>query len=300
MPGRRAAIRGAVRGILVPGLLLAALPAWSARILIPEGTIVYAQLDEKITSDQGEFPIGHQPAGHVWRDVVVGGITVIEAGTPIVLMVSDGTPRGIGARPGRLEIDAMYVQAVGGAEISLRGGYGQVAPDTRAVNTALAIAIYGVAWTTRSFTPWLGLPAALLPGRKAVLDEGIVFDAHVPADTYIDVANTALPTLNLRPPSGLTVTVLVDEVTATSTQLPLAIQFCGEGWTDELYIDEVNDNSVRRIEAMLLSVNARNDCIEARVSVELDALTEHFQRGINRFDLTMGDVTEEVVLNIEI
>ena len=297
---RPATFRGAFRAILIPGLLLAALPAWSARVLIPEGTIVYAQLDEKVTSDQGDFPIGHQPAGHVWRDVVVNGIIVLEAGTPIVLMVADGTPRGIGARPGRLEIDAMYVQAVGGAEISLRGGYGQVAPDTKAVNNVLAIAVFGAAYSARSFSPWLALPAALLPGRKAVLDEGIVFDAYVPADTYIDVASTALPTLNLRPPTGLTVTVLADEVTAASTQLPLAIQFCGEGWTDGLYIEQVNDNPVRRIETTLSNVNARNDCIEARVFIELDALTEHFQRGINRFVLTMGDVAEEVVLNIEI
>jgi hypothetical protein len=283
-----------------PLLLLAAVPDWSARVLIPEGTIVFAELGEKVTSDQGDFPIGYQPVGTVWRDVVVGGTTIIEAGTPIVLMISDGTPRGIGARPGTLEIDAMYVSAVGGAEIALRGGYGQVAADSKALNSALGIAIWGAAYTAGSFSPFLALPAALLPGRKAVLEEGIVFDAEIPADTYINISDVAVPTLNLLPPTGLTLTVLTEEISATSTHLPIALQYCGADWTDEIYIEEINDQSVRRIDATVLTVNSRNDCIEARITVELDALSEHFQRGINRFDLTMGDITEEVILNVEI
>ena len=298
-------IRSLVPGLLIPGLLLAAAPAWSARVLVPAGTIVYAQLDEKVTSDQGDFPIGYQPLGKVWRDVVVNGVTIIEAGTPIVLMVTDGTPRGIGARPGTLEIDAMYVGTVGGAEISLRGGYDQVAADSRAVNSVVSIAAIGVAQANRSYSSynyfWLAaLPAALLPGRKAVLDAGIVFDAQIPSDTYVDIPDTAVPTLNLRPPSGLTANVLPDEVSAASTQLPLAIQYCGEGWTEEMFIGKINDDSVRQIPVTVLSVTAQNDCMHARVSVELEELTEHFRRGINRFELTMGEFTEEVVLNIEI
>jgi len=298
-------IESAIPRILLPGLLLAAAPAWSARVMVPGGTIVYVQLDEKITSDQGDFPIGYQPAGHVWRDVVVNGVTVFEAGAPIVLMITDGTQRGIGARPGTMLIEAMYASAVGGAEVTLRGGYDQQAANSGAVNAVVGIAAVGVAQTNRSHSSysyfWLAaLPAALLPGRKAVLDAGIVFDARIPADTYIDVADNAIPTLNLRPPTGLTVTVLADELSATGTELPLAIQFCGEGWKDEFYVERINDESVDRIEATLLTVNARNDCIDARISVELEALTDHFQRGINCFEVTMGDVTEEVIVNIEI
>lgn len=299
-----AKIRRTARGTLIPVLLLAAAPAWSARVLVPAGTIVYAELAEKVTSDQGDFPIGYQPLGHVWRNVVVNGVTIIEAGTPIALMVTDGTPRGIGARPGEFVIEAMYVSAVGGAEITLRGGYDQQAADSSAVNAAVGIAATGVAVANRSYSSfgffWFAaLPAALLPGRKAVLDAGIVFDARVPADTYIDVGDVVVPTLNLRPPAGLSVTVLADEVSAAATLLPLALQFCGEGWTDDIYIEEVNDAPVRRIEATLLTANARNDCIDARITVDLDDLTKHFRRGINRFEVTMGDATEEVILNIE-
>jgi hypothetical protein len=297
---RVATMRAGTLILLSAGLLLATNPAWAARVILPRGTIVYAQLGEKVTSDHGDFPVGYQPAGYVWRDVVVGGMTIIEAGTPIVLMVTDGDPRGIGARAGTMEISAMYVQAVGGAEITLRGGYGQAAPDSSAWNAVLGIALFGAAWSSNEFNPFIALPAALLPGRQAVLEEGIVFDAQVPSYTYIDVPETTVPTLNLRPPSGLTVTVLIEEVTETSTQLPLAIQYCGEGWTGDIHIDRINEGLVRRIDTTVLNVRARNECFDARVVIELEELKDHFQRGINRFELTMGDVTEEVVLNVEL
>lgn len=299
MRRRLARIRNFGASILIPGLLLAAAPAWSARIMIPEGTIVYAQLGEEVNSNQDKFPIGYAPKGHVWRDVVVGGITVIEAGTPLTLMVSDGTPRGIGSRPGTLEISAMYVNAVGGAEITLVGGYGQVAAASAGAVNAMGTAVGAAAAATGAFNPYLALPFAFLPGRKAVLDEGIVFDAAIPADTYIEVPDAAMPTLNLRPPAGLSVNIISEEVSATSSQLPMSIQFCGEGWTDEIFIDEINDKSVRAIPTTVFSVRAQNDCFTARVTVDLNALSEHFQRGINRFVVNLGDASEEVVLNIE-
>jgi hypothetical protein len=291
--------RKAASAILIPGILLAAAPAWSARVLIPEGTVVYAELGEEINSNQDKFPIGFQPKGHVWRDVVVGGITVIEAGTPIVLMISDGTQRSIGARAGAIEISAMYVNAVGGAEITLIGGYGQVAPDSSGVNQALGASLSAAAYATGVFSPYIGLPTAFLPGRKAVLEEGTVFDAAIPADTYIDVPDAVMPTLNLRPPTGLTVSVIHEEVTSETTQLPLAIQFCGEGWTNEIYIEEINDESVRRIPTSVFSVRSMNNCINARATVDLDALTGHFEHGINRFEVTVGEDVAEVVLNVE-
>jgi len=294
-----ATIRRTVPGILIPALLLAAAPAWSARVLLPEGTIVYVELAEEVNSDQDKFPIGYHPEGHVWRDVVVGGITIIEAGTPIVLMISDGTQRGIGARPGAIEIQAMYVNAVGGAEITLIGGYGQMAADSSGINQALGASLSAAAYATGVFSPYIGLPTAFLPGRKAVLEEGTVFDAAIPADTYIDVPDTVMPTLNLRPPTGLSVSVIHEEVTSETTQLPLAIQFCGEGWTDQIYIEEINDKSVRKIPTSVFSVRAQNNCFSARATVDLDALTEHFERGINRFEVTLGDDVAEVVLNVE-
>ncbi len=299
MRRRLATITRTARGILIPAMLLAAAPAWSARILLPEGTIVYAELAEEVNSNQDKFPIGYQPEGHVWRDVVVGGITVIEAGTPIVLMISDGTQRGIGARAGAIEISAMYVNAVGGAEITLVGGYGQMAPNTAGINQALGASLSAAAYATGVFSPYIGLPTAFLPGRKAVLEEGTVFDAAIPADTYIDIPDTVMPTLNLRPPTGLSVSVIHEEVTAQTTQLPLAIQFCGEGWTDDIYIEEINDKSVRKIPTTVFSVRAQNNCFTARATVALASLTEHFEHGINRFAVTLGDDVTEVVLNVE-
>ena len=156
-------IRKTASAILIPGLLLASAPAWSARILLPEGTVVYAQLAEEVNSNQDKFPIGYQPEGHVWRDVVVGGITVIEAGTPIVLMISDSLQRGIGARAGAIEISAMDVYGVGGAEITLGGLVaGQTVDSDR-----LPIKLCGVSHCYRTEAGAHGR-AALLTGQVAI------------------------------------------------------------------------------------------------------------------------------------
>ena len=277
---------------LFVGLLLATSPAFAARILLPKDTIIYVELGEEVTSSERKFPIGYRPRGYVWRDVQIGGVTVIEAGTPVGLRVSDIDPRGLGGRGAGIEIEAIYIVVPGDEEISLRGGYGQDAPDTGGINQAIG--------TVGSMVnPLLGLPAAFFPGRKAVLEEGMVFDVDVPVDSWIEVPDAAIPTLNLRPSTGMTITVINEEVSATSTHLPLAIRLCGNDWSDEIAITEVNEKSIRRIPVQRMSLASEDDCFTARVSVELEALTDHFERGINRFTVTLGDISEEVVLNVE-
>lgn len=275
------------------GLLAAAGPVRAARVLVPEGTIFYAELGETVTSNSDKYPVGYQPLGHVWRDVVIGGIVVIEAGTPIELRVTNLSPRGMGGRGAGIEISAMYVATVGGEEIAVRGGYGQEAVDSSGLNAVIGMA---GSWALPGVGGFLGL---IIPGRKAELEEGMIFDIEVPADTYLNVPDEALPKLSLRPPTGMTVSVLNDEMSAASLQLPLAIRLCGHDWTDEITVDAVNDEKIRPIPAVMLSLRSENNCFAARVSVELEPLVEHFRHGINRFDLTLGEVTEEVVLNIE-
>lgn len=270
--------------VLACSLLTAAASAWSATVFIPRDTIIYGQLDERITSNSRKFRIGFEPYGSVWRDVTVNGITVIEAGTPIELRITRLAPRGIGQRGGSVEISAISVPVIGGETVNLRGGYGDRSRDRATLNRALSALFW---------------PASFIPGRRAALEKGMVFDMVVPTDTYIEVPDDVIPTLNIQQPSGLGVSVQYDEFNAESEELPLEIRLCDHDWTNDIVIDSVNDKNVRSIEVSVRSRLFLDNCDIARAYVDIEDLSDHFGHGLNRFTVTLGDLTQEVLLNIE-
>jgi hypothetical protein len=182
---------------------------------------------------------------------------------------------------------------VNGQEIELRGGYGQQESNSQVMGNVFG-ATAGVAGIP------LGSFSSLLPGRKAVLEKGMVFNTNILEDTYIELADDAVPTLNFRGEATLTVGVVYQEITSISTELPLSVRLCGQTLPDAIVIEKINDQSVSPIPADVESVTIEGDCSSARVNVWIDDLKQHFEPGINRFSLTLGDMTEEVVLNVEI
>jgi hypothetical protein len=264
--------------------LTASASVWSATAFLPRGTIVYGQLDERVTSSSRKFRVGFEPLGSVWKDVEINGITVIKAGAPVALRISRLSPRGIGGRGAEIEISAMHVETVAGETLNLRGGYGDQTRD----RTGLTRALSAVLW-----------PASFLPGRRAVLEEGMVFDMEVPVDTYIEVPDELIPTLNFQQPSGLGVSIVYDEFNPDSKELPLEIRLCDHNWTNEIVIDTVNDQSIRPIPVSTRSRLYIDNCDIARSFVDIEELREHFTHGINRFTVTLGELTEETMLNVE-
>jgi hypothetical protein len=265
---------------------LACAPAsvFGAEIVIPRGTVVFGELDEKITSNEKKYRIGYPVDGHVWRDVVVGGHTVIAAGAPLELRVSKLRGSNVGGRGGSLEIMAVAVKAVDGTEITLSGGYGEAGNDRYGVSRALSMVLW---------------PAGFLPGKRAVLDEGTVFDASIPADTRVTIADGAVPTLRLPPPKDFTVEVLYDEIDAKDGTLPLALTLCNQAFTREASVTAVNEASVRPILVAIIIGKRGDPCHEFTGRVNLDSLRDHFSPGINRFTVTMAGIEDSVVLNIE-
>jgi hypothetical protein len=273
----------------IPCLLLAAAPAWSDQILLPEDTVVQAALGEKVTSGD---PIGYEPEAYVWRDVKVGGVTVIEAGTPILVEITNVLTRGMGGESGAIELTAVHL-IVRDQEIALRGGYGQQEEDSQVLSTAV-----------RATAGAAGVPfgnfSGLMPGRNAVLDKGTLFNTGVLEDTYIEVPDADLATLDLRGPASVSIAVIRQEITATSTALPLSVYLCGQAWPDEIFIEEINEESIDPIPATVVSVSTEGDCDSARVNVQIDALKRHFESGVNHFVVTVGGVTGEVALNVQL
>jgi hypothetical protein len=271
---------------LLSSFLVFAAPmrAVSAELVIPRGTVVFGELDERITSSQRKFRVGYPVDGHVWKDVVVDGHTVIPAGTPMELRISKLSGSNAGGRGGSLQIMAITVEAIDGTEISLTGGYDQAGGDRYGLTRAL------------SYILW---PTAFLPGRRAVLDVGTVFDASIPADTSIDLPEGAVPTLKLTDAPDLAVDVVYEEIGQREDTLPLALTLCNRDFTREASITAVNEAAVRPILVAIIMGRRGDPCHEFQGRVNLESLRKAFKPGINRFSVSMGGAEASVVLNVE-
>jgi len=259
--------------------------ARSATVMIPSGTRIFGELQEEVTSDVKEFEVGEFVTGRVWRNVVVDGQTVVSAGAPMVLQVSDITKRRTFGRAGSIEIRAVSVTAVDGTEIFLDGGYDRKGENRVVLSSTLAAL---VAW-----------PTLFIKGREAVLGPGTVFDASVPANTNIAVSDTPRQTIRLIALSDLTVDVLYDELAEDAKDLPLQIELCDQSWSNDVRVTSVNDASIKPIEIEIADAVAEGNCQVARGLVDLKDLSEHFAKGINRFSVTVADQTTEVILDVE-
>jgi hypothetical protein len=274
-------MRTAVALLSVFITLVASTLARAEELVIPQGTVVFGELDERITSNGNKFRVGYPVDGHVWKDVVVDGHTIIPAGTPLELRISRLSGKGTGGRSGALEIMAVSVKAVDGTEISLAGGYDQVASDISGLTRALTTLIW---------------PASFLPGKNAVLDVGTVFDASIPANTHIELPDDALPTLRLSARPDLLVDVVYDEKEGS---LPIALTLCNKPFTREAHVTSINDEKVHPILVAIIIGKQGERCHEFRGRVNLESLQEHFKPGINRFSVTMSGAEGSTVLNVE-
>lgn len=277
-------MRTAVALLSVFSTLAASTLARAEDLVIPQGTVVFGELDERITSNGNKFRVGYPVDGHVWKDVVVDGHTIIRAGTPLELRISRLNGKGVGGQSGSLEIMAVSVKAVDGTEISLAGGYDQIASDISGLTRALTYFIW---------------PASFLPGRNAVLDVGTVFDSSIPANTRIRLPDDALPTLKLSARPELVVDIIYDDIDQKEGTLPLALTLCDKDYTREAHITSINDDEVRPILVTIIIGKRGERCHEFTGRVNLESLQEHFKPGINRFSVTMSGAQASTVLNVE-
>jgi hypothetical protein len=274
------------RFALLAGCLLLVAPtlAFSAEVVIPRGTVVFGELEERVTSNENKFRVGYPVDSHVWKDVVVDGHVVIPAGTPMVMRIHRLRSSGTGGRGGALEIMAVSVKARDGTEITLDGGYGESGDDRYGLARGLSMILW---------------PSAFLPGRRAVLDVGTVFDASIPADTRIKVPDDELPTLKLGNLPDLSVDVIYDEINQREGSLPLELTLCNRPFTRAASVTAINEEEVRPILVTVTSAKQGDPCHVFEAKVNLESLREHFEPGINRFSVTMSEAVATTVLNVE-
>jgi hypothetical protein len=273
---------------LVFALLAGSATAKTASL--PAGSLVYGELDEKVTSriEKDGWDQGDSVRAHVWRDVSVGGVTVIKAGTPMMVRISEIKKAKMAGPKGKLELEAVSTTSADGDLVPLTGGYDKSGHGRMGLSISLAAV---VAW-----------PLIFIKGKAAILDAGTVFDATTEAPIDATPAPDAMPKIRLADTSTvLQASVLYDEMDpdGKSKFLPLHLESC-TGPIDSANVLTVNGHEIPSIPASLAGAEARGDCHSVHASIDLKELGKHFAKGINRFEVETPRGRAEIVMDIEL
>ena len=266
-------------------------PGNAKQIVIPAGTQVYLEPSEIVSSKRGENNVGDTIGASVWRNVVVDGHVVIEAGAPAVGRISDIKRRNIAGKKGQLKIQAVSARGVHGEDIVLDGGYHAIGKSRVRRSVTLSLL---VAW-----------PLIFIPGKNAAMGPGNIFDGEIKDDTVINVGD-AKPVLELTfdEDGGFSVDVLYEAIDPEKKlkQLPLEITQCGA----EIYnprVITVNGDFIKKPIDIELTKVVREDergCVTATGKLKFKKVLKQFQLGINRFEVESNGETAEIVFQSEI
>jgi len=283
-------VRRRTRRLAAACCALALLPvvAQARTVQLPAGTTVYGVTEEQVTSKikKDGTSVGDLVRAHAWRDVVVDGQVLIQAGAPMLVRVSEVKSAKLAGIKGKLELEAVTVTAVDNTEVELFGGYDKSGHGRKALSITLAAV---VAW-----------PLIFIHGKAAILEPGTVFDANVERGVAVTPASEA-PARTIRlSGSSLDAVVLYDEMDeGKSKTLPVRLDACGVALTSAQVVT-VNEAPIPPLPVALAPATPSGDCTSARGTVDLKALGQHFTRGINRFEIEASGQRTEIVLDIEL
>jgi hypothetical protein len=267
-------------------LVLAAAAMPAETVTIPFGTTVFCELDQQVTTRQKEayaVQTGDIVLAHVWKDVWVDGRRVIAAGTPVYAKVERMKKARMAGQKGFLEIEVLSVSAVDSKDVPLNGGYDRSGKGRMGVTIGLAVAL---AW-----------PFVFIKGKNVFLEPGTIFDATVLASTEVDVPDDARPPTEVAGEPGFVVEVSYDELDLEKKirELPLILQV-PEGSLSRASVVAVNGYEISPIQVKVLGEAGEN---RYQAVLDFKLLSNHFSRGMNRFEIAMGDQRSEVLLEIE-
>lgn len=268
---------------LVVLLPAAALPAKT--VTIPFGTTIFCELDQAVTSRQKEayaVQTGDIVRAHIWKDVWVDGHVVIASGTPVYAKVDRMKKARMAGQKGFLTIEVLNARAVDRTDIPIDGGYDRSGKGRMGVTIGLAVAL---AW-----------PFVFIKGKNVFLEPGTIFDAVVRASMDVEVPAEAPAVQVVRYPA-LLVSVAYEELDLDRKikELPLILEVAEEELT-RAQVVSVNGKEIPPIQ-VVLQREAGEDKFKATVDFKL--LSNHFTRGMNLFEVQVGEERAEVMLEIE-
>ncbi len=262
--------------------------------VLPEGTRVYFRLDQEVSGKRGKAAPGDIVQCSVWRDVDVQGVVLIRAGTRGTCKVESVKHSNIVGIKGKMTIGALEARTVDGQRLQLTGGYGKEGKGRMAMTITLGVLL---------------LPLIFIMGSPAILPEGTIFDAYSGPDIAITVpADVAVahPVINLgiqlAPFSAAVILTDFENPDAELEDFRLRINKQG-ALPPDLVIDSVNGKPVEPLPLKIAESKVVDDSVEAIATIRIKTLAKHFQKGINRFEVSYKDgadrVAVETILNIQ-
>jgi hypothetical protein len=266
-------------------------------VKIPVGTKVYCELTQHVVSKKSQFQEGDRIRVRVWRDVVVGGQTVIRKGAPVNAHISFLKTNKIAGIKGKIEIAATSCFTADDNEVALSGGYGREGKS-----------YVGRTITLSALVLW---PLIFIMGKKADLQAGTVFDAYTDEAKVVTLSTEDkrnIPKINL---SGLfsSFDVLIDYETLTSTKkpknLPIIIAHDIGKNVREVTIVRVNGMAIDPpLLAKISGTEKGEDDVTVHANVNIKKLFKHFVKGINRFDVKASfsdgsTESQEVIFDVQ-
>ena len=262
--------------------------------LLPEGTRVYLKLDQLVSGKRGDAEAGDMVGCSVWRDVDLQGVVLVKAGTKAICKVESVKHANIAGIKGKLVLQALETTAADGQKLQLTGGYNKDGKSRMALSISLAAIVF--------------VPLIFITGSAAQLPEGTVIDAYTGPNLAIALqnGNTQPQAINL---SGMA-SVFSAEVQLDEFMVPNAkpenfkIEVINPGaLPSNLVIDNVNGKSIQAIPLTIASSKSVNGDSIAIATVNIKTLSQHFQKGINRFEVSYLEngqhKSAETILNIQ-
>jgi hypothetical protein len=261
-------------------------------VVLPTETRVYIETMEELIAKGDRVTQGQLVSSQVWRDVVIDGVVVVKAGTPVISRVDYVKRRQIAGVKGQMKIGAYETQSIDGQTIQLSGGYHKEGKSRMALSITLGVLL---------------IIPILIPGEAAMLPTGTIFDAYVEKDWDIATAGVIpVKTIDLSYlEMDIQAELLYDKL--AEEEKPKYFEFQITVPADaprEFVIDRVNNESIKPLKLKILSETVEDGETVVNAQIKIKTLVKKFAKGINSIEIanqgTPERVSTRLMVDIEI
>lgn len=259
---------------------------FAGTVVLPTETRIYIETMEELVAKGDRVTQGQLVASQVWRDVVIDGVVVVKAGTPVISRVDSVKRRQIAGVKGQMTIGAYETQSIDGQTIQLSGGYHKEGKSRMALSITLGVLL---------------IIPIFIPGQAAELPSGTIFDAYVEKDWNIATAGIPrVQTIDLSYlESDIEAELLYDKL--AEEDKPKYFEFRITVPSDaprEFVIDRVNSEEVKPLKLKILSAAEVDGEAVINARVKIKTLVKKFDKGINFIEIANQGTPERVATRL--
>ncbi len=246
----------------------------TGEVKVPADTLVYLATREALVGKKGQVKVGQMVRCTVWKDVIVNGHVVIEAGASALAKVDSLKTAKVAGIKGKRSIAALEVNGVDDNPISLTGGYNKEGKGRIALAASLAGIIF--------------LPLIFIKGSAAELPSGTIFDAYTVQSfslPIVDIKRSRVIDLSYAM-SDFDVEILYDNLEAQEKPTHFDFLISAPAYAPEDFvIDKINGAEIKPIKMKTTSVERDDDTLTVQSTVKIKTLAKKFSKGINTIEV---------------